>query len=223
MNMIKIALILIKELLFIKFEGIKATFHKKPPRNWESGKSGNAILIPGFLGSWYYLRKTGNFLNNLGYKIHIVTSIERNIYPISYGVNEIKKYILKHNLSKLIIVAHSKGGIISRLLLQDTEMEKRVKEVINLSVPNIGTLWGVLRIFNVHELTPWSKQIKEVNKNQNGIKKIINIYPEADPYVIPNKSLYLEGARNIQVNIVGHVNILNSPITLEKISKLLND
>ena len=49
--MIKIALILIKELLFIKFEGIKATFHKKPPRNWESGKSGNAILIPGFLGS----------------------------------------------------------------------------------------------------------------------------------------------------------------------------
>ena len=221
--MIKIALILIKELLFIKFEGIKATFHKKPPRNWESGKSGNAILIPGFLGSWYYLRKTGNFLNNLGYKIHIVTSIERNIYPISYGVNEIKKYILKHNLSKLIIVAHSKGGIISRLLLQDTEMEKRVKEVINLSVPNIGTLWGVLRIFNVHELTPWSKQIKEVNKNQNGIKKIINIYPEADPYVIPNKSLYQEGARNIQVNIVGHVNILNSPITLEKISKLLND
>jgi len=192
--MIKIALILIKELLFIKFEGIKATFHKKPPRNWESGKSGNAILIPGFLGSWYYLRKTGNFLNNLGYKIHIVTSIERNIYPISYGVNEIKKYILKHNLSKLIIVAHSKGGIISRLLLQDTEMEKRVKE-----------------------------EIKEVNKNQNGIKKIINIYPEADPYVIPNKSLYLEGARNIQVNIVGHVNILNSPITLEKISKLLND
>ncbi|SRR5258708_7023210 len=193
-----------------------------PPKNWRYGNR-NIILIPGFTGTWKYLEDLGNFFNKNGFKIHTISDIEPNIYKIKYSVEKTKNYILQNKLDGVILIAHSKGGIISRYLLNDKEIENKIKKVINISVPNKGSILGLYSFNNAHELIPWSRIIQDLRNQKEELKKVLNIYGVFDNVIIPNKSLYLENAENIKTNIIGHVKTVKSPkiwrIILEKISK----
>ncbi len=189
-----------------------------PPDEWKKGTKGDVVLVPGFNESWVFQKTLGNFLNNKGYRIHTVSSVEHNTHTIEYCVKEIKNYIANKNLMTVILLAHSKGGVIVRALLADPEIERRVKKAFTIAVPHKGTLWGYAKFKNLHELSYKSKILKTLPA---GSKKTINIYSKIDQHVIPNKNLFLEGAINEPVHIVGHTRILESLETQKIIEKYL--
>ncbi len=183
----------------------------------------NIILIPGYGCTYDYLMPLGNFLEKHGYKIHTPPEITPNIHKISYYVEKIKNYIEKNNLKNVILIGHSKGGIIARYLLKEEELKNKIKKAITISSPHKGSILAIYSRFNAHELTPWSKTIRGINKQKDDLKNILNIYGIHDKIVIPNRSLHLPGAKNIKIEIKGHNKTISSPkvwqIILEEISK----
>lgn len=214
---------LISELLITIKEGLLSVVFKSPPKSWGFGTKGNILLVPGQFGTWYYLRKLGNYLNHLGYKIYTTPSIEPNIHTISYCAKEVKDRILALNLNKIIIIGHSKGGLIARNLLIDKEVYSKIKKVITISTPHLGTLWGYFYLFNIHELIPNSHEIERLSQDQGKYKTVVNLYSKIDPFVVPNKSLILKDAKNIVIGTVGHKNTVDFRKTLEVIENHLGD
>ena len=194
---------------------------KTPPEEWKSGNKGSILIIQGFWDTWSGLFTIGDFLNKIGFKIFVVKKLGFNIQPLAESVEIVRDYIVKSNLDKFIIVAHSKGGLISKMLLNDSSINDKVDKVITIATPHEGSVLGYSRILNTYEFLPNSKLIKELNKNRYLNKKIINIFPCVDNVVVPNKSLVLKGSTNMCLNIGGHNNILKSKLTLDALCNML--
>lgn len=206
-NIIQEYILILRHKVFSLFSTI--------PENYNKGDAGNVLMIVGFNGPWGSLKTISDRLNKQGYKIHFPKFKTRD--PILKIVDEISQFINDYQLENIIIVVHSKGGIVARNLLNIDY--SNINKIINIAVPNNGTIFGYLNIHNLHELKPKSSQLKALDDAKTD--KIINIYPKFDNHVIPNSSLYLKGANNVEIDIVGHTRLLESKETLNVIEKIL--
>ena len=156
----------------------------------------------------------------MGYKIHIVPELKDNSMPLISAVQIVKKHILSHRLTNLILVCHSKGGLIAYNLLSDPKIDTLVKLVITISSPFHGTHVGKFHPASV-ELAPQSPVIKKLESIKVDRAKIQAIHSQIDNHSIPHNSLHLAGANNYELDILGHTRILVSPKTLKLISSLI--
>lgn len=192
------------------------------PKNWSVGAKGDVILIPGFGATWNFLLTVGNLANSCGYKVHRVKKIDINHYSIVHNLSSLKSCIEKNNLSRVILVGHSKGGIIGCLALNDKELSKSVAKVITVAAPFGGTQKAekFQRFFHLSELRPNSRFLKSLrNLGPKKLEKIFNFYPVVDNVVIPHHRLILKGAHNFEVPVSGHTRILETSELLTALKK----
>jgi triacylglycerol lipase len=185
------------------------------PENYKNGQKGDIVFIIGFDENWYFLNAVAKHMNNKGYRIHFPAFNTRS--PITVCTSDILKYVEDNNLNNIILITHSKGGLIARSLL--SKIDIKIQSVIEISSPNHGTIFGYLHFLNLKELKPKSDQVLISEHIQR--HKIINIFPKFDNHVLPNSSLYLDGAKNIKINIVGHTRILESKELLTELDKII--
>ncbi|MBP7875514.1 hypothetical protein KA012_00780 [Candidatus Woesebacteria bacterium] len=205
--------LLAEYILIIKYKR-KSVLFRKPPTAWSQGSRGNVVIVPGFGETWTGLATIATSLNTRGYKIFIVHALGRNFIPLESGVRMVKDLIEQENLKNVVLLSHSKGGIIGKLLLDDNDFSKRIQQSISIAVPYKGSIFGYLRILSLAELIPGSKEIQRLNSITNNNERILNLYSKVDNHVIPNRNLILEGATNICIDIVGHTRILEAKETV---------
>jgi len=221
-NWIHIIPALILEYLLIAYKQLEPIFKPQPSIKWQNCHKGTIILIQGLHESWTFLESIGNHFNQKGYKILTIPQIKTNTIPTLEAVKICKRFIEKQNLINLIIIAHSKGGIVARYLLQDLTIANRIDKVISIATPYKGSrLVAILP--NAHDLSPDSPTIKTIQIPLSGENKTYNFYPIFDNHIIPNDSLILPSIHNHKINIVGHTRILEANQTLESIRKILQN
>lgn len=199
--------------LILKFKILG--FYKTTPEHYKVGKKGDILMIVGFNENWNFLNTIAESLNIKGYRIHFPTF--KTHATIEECTSLIIKYIEDFQLNDLVIVTHSKGGLIARNLLLSSD--DKIRNIIEIAAPNNGTIFGNLIFHNLRELKPKSRQLQILDNFKTS--KIINIYPKFDNHVIPNSSLFLEGAKNVGIDIVGHTRILESKELLTELDKIL--
>ncbi len=182
-----------------------------PPAKWLEGERGNVILVPGFMDDHVFLMPIADALNSAGYKIHILKDFDTTFQSIEDLAKELDDYVKNNNLENIILVAHSKGGLVSRYVMEHypNENEKIIK-VFTISTPHKGTIFGKAKKLHLYQMMPNSEMIRELNAQKNNLHKIVNIYPRVDNSIVPNKNLILDGAENHQIDIVGHTRILKT-------------
>jgi hypothetical protein len=190
-------------------------FNPHPPAQWSQGTHGDVLLIPGWNESWYFLKIIGDALNKEGFKVFTVSALGNNTQSLKKSVQIITEYIDKIDSKDLILICHSKGGIIARVLLSNNKLAGRIKKVFFVSATVHGTLLGYFSVLGLKDQSLSS--VKSLPMPTSQISKIINIYPLIDNHVIPNKNLILTGAVNIQLPVYGHTRILDSPQTVSEI------
>ncbi len=191
----------------------------QPPSQWKLGKNGNVVLIQGWNSSWRFLKIIGDHVNMLGFRVHVINDLGKNILPLDQASTVVSDYIIKNNLKKVIILTHSKGGLVAAGVLK--KHPQNIAKIISICTPWQGSLLGYLKTYFLEELLPGSPVIANI-KNHLDLSRIINIYAAKDNHVIPNKNLLIPQAINICVPVYGHARILTSPKTLALLSKLLN-
>lgn len=190
------------------------------PENWQNGDKGSVILFYGLNGHWTDLRTIGIHLNKMGYKIIVINYNSRNsLQNIS---DTFVNYINQNNLNNIVLLAHSKGGLVARNLYENSTLKYRISKCILISTPNNGTVIGYLGAISLNELKPNSKFISDLNAKSKRNSEIYNFYSKFDNHIIPNRNLILDGAMNKMLNINGHTRILESPLLIENIKTILN-
>ena len=152
------------------------------------------------------------------------SSINKNIEYTSKKLSQfVEKVCEKSEVSRVSFVAHSMGGLISLYYLEKLGGNKRVKKIITAGTPFQGTRVAYLGIYTraARQMIPKSSFLKDLMKDLHYANKIISVRARKDQIIKPKISSILEGAKNIEVDDVGHLALIRSDELMDIIKKEL--
>lgn len=177
------------------------------------------LLLPGVYETWHFLEAVGAHLNGLGHPVHVVSTFGRNLRPIPEMAELARQYLIAEDLSDVVIVGHSKGGLIGKTLMLTDDGEARVRRMVAINSPFGGSDYAhILPLKTLREFEPTHETIVALAASAEVNSRITSIYSEWDP-IIPNGS-ELAGATNIELPSRGHFRILDRPDLLDAIAEL---
>lgn len=165
------------------------------------------VVIPGVYETWQFLRPMVDELHRAGHPVHVVTLLAHNRMPVARAAQLVSQYIVANQLQDAAIVAHSKGGLIGKLVMMQPDARDRIRTMATVCTPFSGSRYArfmllpSLRAFSPAHATT-SMLAREVTVNA----RITSIFGVFDPH-IPEGS-ELPGATNIRLPIGGHFRIL---------------
>jgi len=191
----------------------RAVRDRAVPAAFAQGSERPVVILPGIYESWHYLRPIAERLNTGGHPVHVIPALGLNRAPIPATAARVREYLVDRGLTGVAIVAHSKGGIVGKHLMALDDREGRVDRLIAIASPFGGSAMAriapnpALRAF-----LPSNPVIAGLAAERVVNGRITSIYPSFDPH-IPEGSA-LDGARNVEVPVVGHFRILLQPAVI---------
>ncbi len=184
------------------------------PPSFAHGDRRPVVILPGIYESWHYLRPIAERLSAEGHPVHVITALGLNRAPIPDTAALVGQELRARGLRDVALVAHSKGGIVGKHLLARSDAEQRIDRLIAIASPFNGSAmakWAPNR--ELRAFLPGDPVIAALLAETAVNARITSIYPSFDPH-IPNGCV-LEGARNVEVPVVGHFRILLQPELIE--------
>lgn len=201
--------------------------HRHPPRHYLGYiVPGQApiILIPGVRGRWAFLKPLGDYLSLLGHPVYIVPELGNNLADIPTTAAKVRAVINEAGLKDVILVGHSKGGLVGKYLLQFHNQDNRIKGLVSLGTPYSGT--SLVKLFPhpaYREMLPNSEIIRKLQGYREVNRSIISIAPVFDNHVWSEAGSFLEGAwDNIKVPVYGHHKLVFDKNVWEKIAESID-
>jgi pimeloyl-ACP methyl ester carboxylesterase len=187
------------------------------PRQFLGGDGRPVVLLPGVYETWHFLEAAAAHLNVLGHPVHAIPSFGRNLLPIGEMAALAGEYLEKQKLEDVLLVAHSKGGLIGKSLMLNGG--ERINSLVAINTPFGGSDYAhLVPIKTLREFVPTHETIRSLAANAEVNSRITSVYSTWDP-IVPNGS-ELDGATNIQLPVTGHFRILDRPELLEILARL---
>lgn len=187
------------------------------PARYADGDGRPVLLLPGVYEEWTVMRHVADRLNKAGHPIHVLPDLGRNTIGIIDAARLAEAYLVAHDLRDVVIVAHSKGGLIGKqLLASGGTAADRVRRIVAVATPFAGSrLAPLVPTQVVRSLGPDDETIVALVARADLNEKIVSICPSFDPH-IPGGS-FLDGATNVAVEAMGHFRVLADPAVVNAV------
>lgn len=186
-----------------------------------------AFLLPGVYENDEYFFPLATALRVAGFRVVIDSTPGRNTKPVPTLASGCLEKIAAEEASAVVIIAHSKGGLVGRAILAARnraggDLLPQVAGMVTIATPWFGsllatpwaavpTLWR-LRPVGSDLARPWGgAREAEIRR------KIVAVRPSWDPHIPGAHGL--PDAHNIQVQCAGHFRVLGAPETLEAVTR----
>lgn len=180
---------------------------RRPPAAFSSGDRAPVVLIAGVYEPWSLLRPAADALSAVGHPVHVVRALGYNRAPIPTAAAVVIGFIDELDLRDVVLVAHSKGGLVGKHVMVIDDAHARVDRLIAVATPFGGSrLAPLVPDPTVRALAPGAATIALLGANLAANERITSIFGDYDPH-IPDGSR-LEGAENVQLPVVGHFRLL---------------
>lgn len=183
------------------------------------------LLIHGYgcnSGYWHSMSKTLARVNITHHAIDlepILADIDTYVPAIDRAIENL---CAESGQQRVIVLAHSMGGLATRAYMRD-HGNQRIAQLITLGSPHHGT--GIANFgpgMNSRQMhwrgkaadgvpSAWLRTL-ESGEDAATRARIVSIYSHHDNIVAPQTSSYLEGARNIEYQGIGHVALALHPL-----------
>ncbi|MEO6529693.1 MAG: alpha/beta hydrolase [Specibacter sp.] len=210
------------DYLYAGWRQLRGIFHPRCPAGYAHGDGDKPaiVLLPGVYETWFFLEPAARRLNAAGFRVFGVPAlgINRRAVPDSAALvaNALSALRREHGVTRCILVAHSKGGLIGKHAMLDARSADpddagttvpahpvAILGMVAVGTPFSGSLYArymlsrTLRHFSPDDAVLLSLQAQlEVNEH------VVSIYPGFDPH-IPGGSA-LAGAVNVELPLEGH-------------------
>ncbi|HEY4226577.1 MAG TPA: alpha/beta hydrolase [Pseudolysinimonas sp.] len=191
------------------------------PASFAHGALRPVVILPGIYESWHYLRPIAERLNTDGHPVHVIPTLGLNRAPIPATAAHVHAQLVERGLTGVALVAHSKGGIVGKHVMALDDLEGRVDRLVAIASPFNGSAMArlapnpALRAF-----LPEDPVITALAAERAINARITSIYPSFDPH-IPDGCV-LDGARNIELPVIGHFRILLQPAVIEAVREAVD-
>lgn len=179
------------------------------------GNRGNFLLM-----SWY-LHLMGR---KRSYKIHFEPgqTVDDMARALTQFIEDVKKVTGEE---KVDIIAHSLGGLVARLAMNEFDADKSISTLVTLGTPHMGTYPARYANTSItRDLRPESDLIMRVNEKPwpedvNGI----TFFSRNDLFVLPADSAKVEGTKQIDMTPFTHYSYLLDPKSWSTVGKFMAD
>jgi triacylglycerol esterase/lipase EstA (alpha/beta hydrolase family) len=140
----------------------------------------------------------------------VTGSIDAYVPLVEAGVDAL---LVATGAAKVVIVAHSMGGLVARAWMRD-HGTGRVARVVTIGTPHHGTSLASFGVgLNAQQMRRDGAWLQALAASEDAEKRalITSIYSHHDNIVAPQTSSELEGARNLAFGGVGHVALGANP------------
>ncbi|MGZ0067776.1 esterase/lipase family protein [Microbacterium arborescens] len=198
---------------------VRAFFSRTDPGDFGSGEGRPIVVLPGVYETWRFLQPLITELHDRGHPVHVITALGRNRWPVPRAAGHVAEYLRQHDLDDVVIVAHSKGGLVGKQVMADAAVGSRVRGMVAVASPFAGSVYGRLMLVpTLRAFSPSAPGILALAREAAPNAHIVSVYGEFDPH-IPGGS-ELEGARNVRLDTGGHFRILAHPRVIAEVVRL---
>ena len=197
----------------------RAAVGRRDPGSFTSGTAAPIVIVPGVYETWRFMQPLITALHARGHPVHVLDSLRHNRSPVADSARLLTGFLDSENLSDVLIVAHSKGGLAGKMAMAGSAGE-RVRAMIAVATPFGGSRYArLLPVRTLRAFSPVDPSILELARQLEVNERIVSIYASFDPH-IPEGS-ELRGARkNVRLDTGGHFRILADPRVLAEVAAL---
>lgn len=170
----------------------------------------DVVLVPGVYESWQFMRPVARLLHAAGHAVHVLPTLGYNVGPVPAAASVLGAYLRAQDLRDVVVVAHSKGGLIGKLAMLREDPDGRIRSMVAINTPFAGSAYArwiplaSVRIFRPDDVT-----LVALGAEQEVNSRITSVYSPWDPH-IPAGSV-LPGAANVELTTPGHFRPLADP------------
>lgn len=176
------------------------------------------VLLPGVYERWQFMRPVADLLQGLGHPVHVVARLRWNAAPLAASARLVADHLEQHDLRDVLVVAHSKGGLIGKSLMLDERAGPRIDRMIAIATPFSGSVYAQLFLIPaVRALSPRDRTLRSLGEQLEVNSRITSIWGAFDPH-IPGGSR-LEGATNVRLRTSGHFRVLGQAELLDAVAR----
>lgn len=212
----------IRDYAYAAYWQCRAVLGRTDPRAFLQGAGTPIVVVPGVYETWRFLQPLIAELNRRGHPVHVLDVLRWNTLPVAAAAAVVGEYLDARDLRDVVIVAHSKGGLIGKYVMALGPAADRVRSMLAVATPFGGSRYAslmlapTLRIFRPNDAT-----IVALGTELPINARIVSVYGEFDPHV-PGGSA-LPGAKNVRLETGGHFRILANPRVMAELSVLASE
>lgn len=192
------------DYLFVGYWMARDVFGRADPEAFlkNPGPKAPVVMIPGVYERWQFLRPVGDHLARNGHPVHVVPALRWNTASVADSAQLVLDLLAERDLRRVIIVAHSKGGLIGKqAMLRDAD--SRIDRMVAISTPFSGSVYARFLVgATLRAFSPNNAALKSLGAQLEVNSRITSIWGTFDPH-IPGGS-ELSGATNITLKASGH-------------------
>ena len=180
------------------------------------------LLVHGYIcnsGIWAPMRR---FL-----EANSVPTYTHDLEPVYAGIDDyaaalagrIEDICLATGAQRLVIVAHSMGGLAARACLR-ARGGTRIARLVTLGTPHHGTRTAALgQGLNARQMesgSAWLADLAHDERSRPAVP-VTSICSNNDNIIVPHESAVLDGAKTVRLSGIGHVSLAFSRIVQETV------
>lgn len=199
-----------KDYAYAAYWQVRGTLRRRAG-GLESGAARPVVIVPGVWEPWGFLGPLIDALHEAGHPVHAIPALGRNGRPVSDTAGKVAAFLEERDLRDVVIVAHSKGGLIGKFVMSELDPENRITSMVAICTPFAGSDYArfmmtrTLRAFSPNDPTTLRMQ-----RNLEVNARITTISGVFDPHI--PRIVALEGATNITLEDQGgHFRVLSRP------------
>lgn len=197
---------------------VRAFFDRADPGSFTTGPGARIVVLPGVYETWRFLQPLITVLHGRGHPVHVVDALRRNRRPVVEMAEEVARYLEAHDLTDVVLVAHSKGGLAGKLVMTGPA-GSRVRAMLAVATPFGGSRYArLLPVRTLRAFSPEDPSIVSLARQLAVNARIVSVYAAFDPH-IPEGS-ELAGAKNVRIDTGGHFRVLAHPRVLAELASL---
>ncbi|WP_206535603.1 alpha/beta fold hydrolase [Microbacterium sp. 4R-513] len=180
----------------------------------QDGTERPVLIVPGVWEPWGFLGPVIDALHKAGHPVHVIPALGRNSRPVEDTARVVAKYLDEHDLHDVVIVAHSKGGLIGKFVMSELDPNERITSMVAICTPFAGSDYArFMMMRTLRAFSPDDPTTVRMGRNLEVNARITTITGVFDPHI--PRIVALEGATNITVEDGGHFRLLDSPDVID--------
>jgi hypothetical protein len=186
-------------------------------RRWMLREAGHpldgppVLLLPGVHESPRFLDPFAALTVACGRPPHAITALGRNVGRVMDTAELAASSLERHDLTEVLVVAHSKGGLVGKQLMVWERTRWRIAGMIAVATPFSGSAFATRAPTRaLRDFSPADTTLLDLAGNRSANRDIVSVFPQFDPQ-IPGGSELEDAGANVRLPVAGHFRVLAHP------------
>lgn len=209
----------VRDYVYALYWQAKAIIGRTDPTSFQSGSAKPIVVIPGVYETWRFMQPLIRAMHDRGHPVFVVDALNWNDRPVVEAADLVSAFLAEHDLTGVVLVSHSKGGLIGKYVMSAGREASRVQSMLAVAAPFGGSFYARFMVLpSLRIFSPKNATILALAHDESVNARIVSVYGEFDPHVPAGSELV--GAKNVRLDTGGHFRVLAHPRVMAELAAL---